>query len=201
MLAWSLAHRGVVIGGSILLFAGTFFLGTRLGTELIPQLSQGEFLVDLKLPPGTAIELTDATVSRVQNVARELEHVANTFAVSGSGNRLDANSEQSGENWGEISVTLDPGFDHHDEEEVMRRLRQEIDQIPGLVYKFDRPTLFTTRTPVEVEIAGFDLKRLKSISNDLVARMSASTHFADVKSTMEVGQPEIQIFFDRERAS
>jgi HAE1 family hydrophobic/amphiphilic exporter-1 len=39
------------------------------------------------------------------------------------------------------------------------------------------------------------------VSNEIARRMEASPTFADVKSTMEIGHPEIQIYFDRERAA
>ncbi len=102
---------------------------------------------------------------------------------------------------GELSVALLPESERADEEAVMAKLRKELDSRPGLEYKFARPTLFSTRTPIEVEVSGFDLQQLKRISGELAARMEASPRFADVKSTMEVGQPEIQIYFDRERAA
>ena len=49
LLHWSLNHRAVVIGGAAGIFAATLLLIPRLGTVLIPQLSQGDFDVDLRL--------------------------------------------------------------------------------------------------------------------------------------------------------
>ncbi|MEE9464630.1 MAG: efflux RND transporter permease subunit [Candidatus Neomarinimicrobiota bacterium] len=201
VLGWALDHGGLVLILAFGLFASSLVIGQGLGVELIPQLSQGEFAVELKLPPGTPLEKTDRAITKIQLLADELDRVEYTFAVAGSGNRLDANPEQSGENWGELSVALDPGSKRADEDAVMSSLRRELSRVPGLEYKFARPTLFTTRTPIEVEISGFDLRQLKRVSGDIAALMEASPRFADVKSTMAVGQPEIQIFFDRERAA
>lgn len=201
MLAWTLHRRGSVIATAFLMLVLAVLLGNRLGVELIPQLSQGEFKIEFKLPPGTPLARTDEVIRRVQLVADELENVDYSFAVAGSGNRLDANPDQSGENWGELSITLTDGSDKYDEAEVMARLREELNRLPGVMYKFARPTLFTSRTPIEVEVAGFDLKRLKEVSQEITERMSASDQFTDVKSTMAIGQPEIQIYFDRERVS
>jgi HAE1 family hydrophobic/amphiphilic exporter-1 len=114
---------------------------------------------------------------------------------------MDANPEQGGENWGELNVVLQPGARRSDEEIVMGQLREKMETLPGLQYKFARPTLFTFKTPVEVEISGYELSYLKRVSKDIARRMTASPRFADVKSTMEAGHPEIQIHFDRERAA
>ena len=53
-LRWSLEHRGRVVLISVAILLATAALVPRLGSELIPQLSQGEFMADLRLAPGHA---------------------------------------------------------------------------------------------------------------------------------------------------
>jgi HAE1 family hydrophobic/amphiphilic exporter-1 len=84
---------------------------------------------------------------------------------------------------------------------VMADLRDYMEGIPGVQYKFSRPTLFTFRTPIEIEVAGYELTHLKRVSGEIARRLEGSPRFADVKSTMESGHPEIQIRFDRERCA
>ena len=201
LLKWALSHKASVIITAVVLFAISVALVPILGVELIPQLSQGEFAIEFKLPPGTPLEITDAAMVKVQEAAGDIGRVRTSFAVAGTGNRMDANPEQGGENWGELSVVLKQGSRRADEEAVMARLRNTLDGIPGLQYKFSRPTLFTFRTPVEIEIAGYELEPLKTVSTEIARRLEASGRFADVKSTMEAGHPEVQIRFDRERAA
>lgn len=110
ILDWALNHSALVLVAAFGLFAGSLLIGVGLGVELIPQLSQGEFKVELRLPPGTPLKQTDEAITDIQLLADELDRVDYTFAVAGSGNRLDANPEQSGENWGELSVALLPGW-------------------------------------------------------------------------------------------
>jgi HAE1 family hydrophobic/amphiphilic exporter-1 len=200
-IKWALGHRGAVVATSTALLAVSIFLIPVLGVELIPQLSQGEFQVEIKLPPGTPLEVTDAAVTQVQAVAVDHPRVRTCFSVAGTGNRMDANPEQGGENWGEISVVLVPGAKRADEEAVMADLRNYMEGMPGVQYKFARPTLFTFRTPIEIEVTGYELAHLKRVSGEIARKLEASTRFADVKSTMESGHPEIQIRFDRERCA
>jgi len=201
LLKWSLDHKARVIFAAIALFALSLALIPRLGVELIPQLSQGEFGVEFKLPPGTPLETTAQTMAGVQRSAEKIGDVVTTFSVAGSGNRMDANPEQGGENWGEMNILMTPGSGRADEEKAISALRNDLGRIPDLQYKFFRPTLFTFKTPVEIEVAGFDLKQLKRISDEIAGKLEASSRFADVKSTMQAGHPEIQIKFDRERAA
>jgi hydrophobic/amphiphilic exporter-1 (mainly G- bacteria), HAE1 family len=200
-LKWSLNHKGTVLGIAALLFALSLLLIPQLGVELIPQLSQGEFRVEFRLPPGTPLEKTDAVMTGVQLATSKMKRISTAFSVAGSGSRMDANPEQGGENWGEMSVIMSPGSERLDEQIAMDDIREITEHLPGLKYKFYRPTLFTFKTPVEVEIAGFNLDKLRNVSNAIAAKMSASPRFADVKSTMEQGYPEIRIRFNREKAA
>lgn len=201
LLKSALNNRLAVLGIAIITFAGSIMLIPRIGIELIPQLSQGEFKVEFKLPPGTPIEETDQALRGVQDATRGNEQVRSTFAVAGTGNRMDANPDEGGENWGELNVMLASGSSAQAEENTMSTMRSSLSNIPGLQYKFSRPSLYSFSTPVEVEVAGFDLENLKKVSDEISRRMGADNRFADVKSTMEVGSPEIQILFDRDRAA
>ncbi len=201
LLIASLNHRFIVILIALGTFGGTIALIPKIGIELIPQLSQGEFAVEFKLPPGTPIEETDDALRSVQEATRSRSGVRSTFAVAGTGNRIDANPDQGGENWGELNVLLASGASSAAEEQTMSSMRNSLSQIPGLQYKFARPSLFTFSTPVEVEISGFDLDKLKAVSDEITRKMEANGRFADIKNSMEIGSPEIQILFDRDRAA
>lgn len=201
ILRWALDHRFIVLASAILIFAGSIALVPRIGVELIPQLSQGEFSVEFKLPPGTPIEKTDAALRAVQTSARDHDHIKTTFAVAGTGNKMDTNPDEGGENWGEMNVTLASGSSANEEEVAMDKLRSSLSQIPGLQYKFERPALFSFTTPIEIEISGFDLDKLKEAGDAVARALSSNDRFADVKSTMETGSPEIQIIFDRDKAA
>jgi hydrophobic/amphiphilic exporter-1 (mainly G- bacteria), HAE1 family len=73
--------------------------------------------------------------------------------------------------------------------------------MPGVQYRFSRPALFSMSTPLEVVVSGYDLDRLRVAAETVRTRMSADPRFADVKTTVEAGNPEIQIVFDQERAT
>ncbi len=201
VIRWALRRKYLVIFFAFGLLVATLSIVPQLGVELIPSLSQGEFRVEFKMPPGTPIEKTDEALRKVQHAATAIPKVNTTFAVAGTGNKMDANPEEGGENWGELNVVLVDGSDRVREEATMDKLRSDLQRVPGLQYKFSRPALFTFKTPVEVEISGYDLDKLKQVSNALALEMGSNNRFADVKSTMEQGSPEIQILFDRPRAA
>jgi len=74
-------------------------------------------------------------------------------------------------------------------------------QIPGLRYDFGRPELVSFSAPLQVEVTGYDLDNLKLASDTVVEQMRTMPEFADIRSTVELGQPEIQIIADPEKAT
>jgi len=121
--------------------------------------------------------------------------------VAGTGNRLDANPVDAGENTGTLSITLKPGAGRAAEAAAMEAMRKELSQLPGVQYEFSRPSLMTFASPLQIEVSGFDLVDLEAVNQVLVSKMKASDRYVDVKTTIELGNPEIQIVFDQERAA
>jgi HAE1 family hydrophobic/amphiphilic exporter-1 len=204
LLYWSLSHRAVILGLAGLLLALTLALLPRIGVELIPPFNQGEFRAEIQLPPGTPLERTDAML---QGVNRSLDKVDSikpaikaAYTVAGTGNRLDANPETGGENSGTVNIVLEPSAFSR-EGEVIEALSPRIAKVPGASFKYTRPTLFTLKTPLEVELAGYDLDALQRYSEALRNRMLASDRFTEVDTTLTPGHPEIQVLFDQERAA
>ena len=201
ILRWSLQHRPIVILVSLLLFVSTMALVPRLGSELIPQFSQGEFTANLRLPPGMPLAETDKAIQVAQRVAAEIEAVELNYSVAGTGNRLDANPVDSGENSGSLSITLKKGSGRDAENQTMAAMRAELATLPGVQYEFTRPSLLSFASPLQIEVSGYDLASLARVSQSVVQAMSASDRFTDIKTTIESGNPEIQIVFDQERAA
>ena len=201
MLRWSLAHRAFVLLISLLLFAGSMALVPRLGTELIPQFSQGEFGLDLRLAPGSTLAETDRAIQTAREVSAAIDAVRLDYSVAGTGNRLDANPVDAGDNTGTLNIALQSGAGRTAEDAVMQRIRERLSRLPGVQYEFTRPALLSFASPLQIEIAGYDLDALGVVSQRVIEAMSASDRFTDIRTTIERGNPEIQIVFDQERAA
>ena len=201
LLGWSLRHRAAVVVSALLIFAGSMALVPRLGTELIPQLSQGEFNVDLRLPPGATLAETDRAIQAAQSATQDIDSVALDYSVAGTGNRLDANPVDAGDNTGTLSVALSAGAGRADETAAMDAMRRKLAGVPGVQYEFSRPSLLSFSSPLQIEIAGYDLEQLALVSRGVVSQMANDDRFTDIRTTVENGNPEIQIVFDQERAA
>jgi HAE1 family hydrophobic/amphiphilic exporter-1 len=136
-----------------------------------------------------------------QRAAADIPALARIYSVSGSGNRLDANPVDSGENSGELAITLRQPVGPQQEQRAIGLLRERLGAIAGAQFEFARPALFTLSTPLEIVLSGYELDRLGAAAADLRSRMAASGLFRDLRSSVEEGNPEIQIDFDQQRAA
>ncbi|HEU0153578.1 MAG TPA: efflux RND transporter permease subunit [Arenimonas sp.] len=201
LLPKALSNPLPVLGSAGIAFGLALFVASTLGTDLIPQFAQDRFEMTAKLPPGTQLRDTDALVKQVQLVHGEDEGVQALYGVSGSGTRLDANPTESGENIAKLTVVMGGDFGRDSEARQTERMRATMAQYPDVQVKFGRPQLFSFSTPLEIELRGQDLVAVEQAGRKLAAMMEGSDSFADVKSTVEQGFPEIQIRFDQERAA
>ncbi len=201
LLPAALGKPVLVLGAAAVAFAATLAVVPMLGADLIPQLAQDRFEMTVKLPPGTPLRDTDELVRELQRQHAKDEGVSVLYGVSGSGTRLDANPTESGENIGKLTVVMANGGSNEIEAAQTERLRGTMAGHPGAQVNFARPELFSFSTPLEIELRGNDLATIERAGQQMAAMLRKNAHYADVKSTVEQGFPEIQIRFDQDRAA
>ncbi len=178
----------------------TMVLIPRLGTELIPEMEQGEFAVDLILPTGTPLAATDKLATMIESLIREDPDVKQVYVVVGATESSGSAMEEERENVARVGVMLDvDAIRGQGSDPVMDRLRNRLADIPDARVEFARPALFSFKTPLEVEIRGYNLKDLRGVSGQVVGVLEGLEGLRDVRSLMEAGHPEVVIVFDRDR--
>ena len=130
------------------------------------------------------------------DIAKTNPKVKNSYALAGTGSLMNASPSQGGDHWGRLNVVMVNNSTLADEQQVIAQLRQSIEQIPGAQAKFDKPELFSFKTPLEIELAGYDLPSLAIFANEVVAQLETNDRFVDIKSTLREGHPELKVHFD-----
>lgn len=199
LLVWSIKNRGSVIGTMVVLFFfSVFIIGPQIGSELIPEVHQGEFNLELTYPVGTPAEMTDERVTPIQKFIEELEGVRKVASVIGI-DRQESTKTDEGENTAKLTITLDRTKSIISEEErLIKIIREHMTNYSGVQSKISRPTLFSFRTPVEVEISGFSLQNLQSVAREVEGEMAGVPGLFDVKANIQRGNPEVQIIYNRQ---
>ena len=196
LLRWALTHRFVVVFASLVLAAAVLFEARDLGVELIPEMSQGEFLVDLEWAAGTPLGQTTESVQMLDKRIRTVQGIDMVFALVGTSGQTGGSASDKKEHTAQLHLKLS-GVEY--EESVVSQVRSMFSDVPDLEYKFSRPSYFSFRTPIEVEISGYNIGTLKLLADAVMERLRGIEGLTDIRSSAEGGQPEIQIFFDRLR--
>ena len=201
LLRWALDHKPAVLASAIIIFLASILIVPFLGMELIPQFSQGEFTLSVDFPVGTPIDVSDALLGRIEQAIRDDPRVAKAYSIVGTGNRMTADTEMEGENHGDVKVVMRDPTDKKAEAQIKERMRQELLRVPDAEAEFLAPTYFTFKTPIEVEVVGYNIDKLKESADRVVAALGTVEGLTDVQSNLESGSPEVQIIFDRERVA
>ncbi|MDH3523484.1 MAG: efflux RND transporter permease subunit [Acidobacteriota bacterium] len=198
-LGWALGRKAVVVAAAAASFAGALALVPSLGFDLIPTFSQGEFSFFVELPEGTPLEVVDRYVAQVQEAVREDPRVASLSSIAGGRGLSLTSTGTEGENTARIQVLMAPGTGAEDEQAIADRLRGRLAQNPQVAFKFERPTYFSFRTPIEVEVYDDDLAELHDVAAVLQREIAAVPGLVDIESSAELGNPELQVRFDRDQ--
>ena len=199
VLGWFLRRRLLVLGLALGSFALCWFeLVPRLGRELIPQVHQGEFNLVVSLPVGTPLEQTAKALQDIEEMVLEEERIERLATTIGS-EKTAASGATEGEHTGRITVKLEQGVDAAVAEELIHQLRRKLRDLPEVEVEVAHPVLFSFKTPIEVEIRAYDLRTLRELSREAETLIAAVPGLVDVKSSLQVGHPELQIIYDRER--
>ncbi len=199
LLRRSLRSPWKVLALACALFVASLLAIPLLGFDLIPSFSEGEFSYQVELPEGTPLEVTDRFLAQVQEgLAGDERVAAYTSIAGGRGLSLTATGSE-GENRARIQVRMAPGSSGEDEREIIERLRSALAAHDTVRFEFERPTYFSFRTPIEAEVYSDDLGQLHAAASRLREAMAEIPGLVDVRSSAELGNPELQVLFDRDK--
>jgi HAE1 family hydrophobic/amphiphilic exporter-1 len=197
-IRWALDRPGTVAMLALTTLAATVAVALTLDSELLPEVHQGEFTVEVALPVGTPLEQTVEILTPVERaIMAEREHIEALIVTFGFDPATSQRSDE-GEHSARFKFIL-TNSEPRVESEVLERVRGRLDEIPDLEARMVRPVLFSFRTPIEVEIHGDNLLDLRRMSERVAEVMISMPELADVETSLRVGAPEVQIEFDREQ--
>ena len=143
---------------------------------------------------------TDTVVDAVGESALEDPAVlrVTTEAGTAAGGGFTGGAGRAGHQ-GRVQVVMaDPG-DKEAEAAAIESVRADLAALPGVRYEFGRPSYFSFRQPVEVEVYSEDRTLLVPNARRVQAAVADVPGLADVRSTAEAGSPEIRVRFAADR--
>jgi heavy metal efflux system protein len=209
VLRWALAHRRATLGGALafLLIAGVLF--TRLGSEFLPTLEEGNLWIRATLPPTISLEAGDALVTRMRAIIKSYPEV---ITVTSQHGRPDDGSDASGFNNVELFCPLEP-FDEWPRGVNKARLIAELQarltsEFVGTGFNFSQyiqdnveEGLSGIKGANALKIIGPDLGVLERLAGQVYAQMLPIRGVEDLGIFHVLGQPNLNVRVDRAKAA
>lgn len=175
-IAWSLEHRGYVVGLAILAFGAGIALIPFIPKGFIPHLDRGEFLVNFQTPLGTSLNDTEATAATLERSIRADPVVADVYTTIGS--------QTSQQNVGTIAVRLRRPRNVKTID-VENAVRERLPSLDGVVTTVEDVPFVgnATSKPLQIALVGSDLTQIRDLGRRLANDLERQKGFVDVSSS------------------
>ena len=200
-LSLALDHKLVILVLITLIAGGTYQLALTIQMEFIPREDQGLFNVDVALPEGSRLEMTDRVAARVSSMIQELggDDVNTVYARSGQDpSRVTNVTDPSGANRANLSVALSSG-PRRSIGQMVESIDRELAEIPDLEVKYElqetalQGVLGGDAAPLQLEIIGDDLDTLGRLTAEMATLIEELPAVYNVRTSFQGGQPEIDL--------
>jgi heavy metal efflux system protein len=209
LLRWALSNTKIAVLLGMAFLALSALAASRLGSEFLPALEEGNFWIRASMPPTISLDAGTAATAKMREIL--LRHPEVITVVSQHG-RPDNGSDASPFSNVELFAPLKP-FDqwpaNFTKEELTEELQKEFtDELPGINFNFSQyiqdnieEALSGVKGANSVKVVGPNLQVLESLANQVMAEMAKVRGVADLGIFRLLGQPNLNIRIDREKAA
>lgn len=209
-LAWVMAHRAVAVGAALGVIVLSGVLTSRMGSEFVPSLSEGDFALQALRVPGTSLTQSVDMQQRLETlILAKVPEVERVFARTGT---AEIASDPMPPNISDSYVMLKPKDQWPDpgksRETLMAELQQAAATLPGSNYELSQPIqlrfnelISGVRSDVAVKVFGDDMDVLNATAAKIAAAMQKVNGASAVKVEQTTGLPVLTINIDRDKAA
>ncbi|MDE3165769.1 MAG: efflux RND transporter permease subunit, partial [Acidobacteriota bacterium] len=206
-----LRRPGLTVGALMLLFLASLGLYRFMGVAFFPQTDAGQFTINLKVPTGTRIEVTEQYVAKLEDLIRHTVTKDDySMTVSNIGIVPDFSALYT-TNAGPYTATIQVALktEHKTSSfEYMTRLRQQIEaQYPNMRTFFSSGSMVDAvlntgmPAPIDIQISASDLNRTYNTALDLAARIRRLPGVGEVYIPQDMNYPAVRLDVDRVHAA
>ncbi|UVL28467.1 CusA/CzcA family heavy metal efflux RND transporter [Pseudomonas donghuensis] len=210
LLQWVMGHRpqAFALAAMTVLLSG--MLASRMGSEFVPSLSEGDFALQALRVPGTSLSQSVQLQQRLeQSVLSQVPEVERVFARTGT---AEIASDPMPPNISDSYVMLKPKDQWPDpsksREQLIADIQRASARVPGSNYELSQPIqlrfnelISGVRSDVAVKVFGDDMAVLNSTAAKIASTLQAVPGASEVKVEQTSGLPVLTIDVDRDKAA
>jgi cobalt-zinc-cadmium resistance protein CzcA len=206
-LKWSLAHSWpvVTLAAALVLIAG--IQATRMGTEFLPNLDEGDIALHALRIPGTSLSQAVEMQEQLEAAIRPIPEVSHVFTKIGT---AEVATDPMPPSVADTFIIVKPREEWPDPQrpklDFINELERIVTAIPGNRYEITQPIqmrfnelISGVRSDLAVKIYGDDLDLLSQLADEVATLISAIPGASDVGVEQTTGLPMLSIVPDRER--
>jgi len=197
--------RRITVLGALVLVVLTGVLASRMGTEFIPSLDEGDIAMHAMRIPGTSLSQAVDMQGALERAIKEFPEVKEVFAKIGT---AEVATDPMPPNVADNFIILKPRAEWPDprrsKADLVAAIERRVDQIPGNNYEFTQPIqmrfnelISGVRSDVGVKIFGDDLDTLLTAAGQVQSVLQAIPGAADVKTEQVAGLPMLTVKLNR----
>ncbi|MGA2301837.1 MAG: efflux RND transporter permease subunit [Candidatus Acidiferrum sp.] len=182
-----------------------------LGVSFFPRTDAGQFVINLKAPSGTRVELTEEYVKQVEQIIREvipkneLQMIVSNIGITPDFSVIYTSN--SAPHTAFVQASLREGH-KVGSYEYMRRVRGQIQkQLPQLTVYFQSGGLVDAvlnlglPAPIDIQVSGSDMDAAHAVASRIASLTKQLSGVSDVLIPQDVDYPALQLNVDREKAA
>jgi HAE1 family hydrophobic/amphiphilic exporter-1 len=186
----------VAAGLAVVLMAGAWLALPRIGRETFPSADERGFFLNIQLPRGTTLDVTDAMARRIERMLIE-----DTPGTAGVLSLVGSTFNATGTHFVTFRVGLAPGAPST--QRVIASLRPRI-QVPGSTFRFtpfNSLFIFRSPEPISIDLRGFDLEVGNAQARRLRGVLETVPGVSDVQVSREESAEEFTVTVDPVKAA
>jgi cobalt-zinc-cadmium resistance protein CzcA len=214
LLARAMNARPLVITTAVVAVLLSGLLATRLGTEFVPSLSEGDFAIQALRIPGTSLTQSVEMQKQLERTLKaKFPEIERVFARTGT---AEIASDPMPPNISDGYIMLKPesewpvldGASRRTRAELLTAVQQEVEKLPGNNYEFSQPIqlrfnelISGVRSDVAVKIFGDDMDVLDKTAAEVSQALGKIAGAAEVKVEQTTGLPMLTVNIDRRKTA
>ncbi|MEP7309638.1 MAG: CusA/CzcA family heavy metal efflux RND transporter [Acidobacteriota bacterium] len=204
LVTWLFGRRVMVLGGVVALVLTTAIVASRLGSEFLPQLDEGDIVIFVEMPPSIALDRGGQVLQEVRKRLLAFPEVLGALSEQG---RPEDGTDDEGVNMSETFVHVAPREQWRPgwtKDRLNEAMRASLAEIPGVTFNFSGPikdnveeAVSGVRGQVVLKIFGTDLDVMKKTLEQSVLSIGKVPGVVDLGLYRDASVPQLQIVLDR----
>ena len=207
VLHWALQKKKIVLAIAIALLVSASLLFVNLGSEFVPTLDEGDFVIQPVLKTGTSLSETIEITTKIENILlNEFPEVKQVVTRIGA---AEVPTDPMSMEESDVIIILNPirsWTTAKTKDELAEKFKEALEKIPGMQIEFTQPIemrfneLITgVRADVAIKIFGEDLNILTKKGEEIKALIADVEGAADITVEKIAGLPQMNVSYDRSK--